>query len=484
MPNLSHTFTDTCDILSPYMKKTKIVATIGPASQNEKILKELFKAGVNVTRLNFSHGNLEQKKEAIALIRSVAAKTHHEIAILADLPGPKLRLGEIDGTFQIKKGMTLTFGLDSKATLPIQYDFTKAVKADHRMYLNDGLIQLKIISTKGGIVTAKALNSGWVTSRKGINLPDTTLPGAAFTPEDKKAAEFAIEQNVEFIALSFVQSAEDIHMLRAVLKQKKSRTHIIAKIEKPQAVENIEKIMEATDGVMVARGDLAIETSPAQVPLIQQKIILLARQQQKPVIVATQMLESMIENPRPTRAEASDVANAVLSQVDAVMLSAESASGKYPVEAVSTMSEIIEAVEADAEFRRYIKINWEKLNLEDIHFNAIAASSASLAYRLKAPIIGIGTVTGRTAQLLSSFRPNSIIAAMTHDEFIGRQLVLNWGVYPIIVTEDAQDHHFGETMLAALRLKKWAPKGQTAVLIWGSKIGISGTTNTIRALVL
>lgn len=466
------------------MKKTKIVATIGPATQSEKVLKKLFLAGVNIARLNFSHGTLDQKKTDIAMIRDVAKKAQVDVAILADLPGPKLRLGEIDGVFQIKKGTTITFGMNKKVTLPIQYDFTRDVKPQHRMYLNDGLIELKIIFSKSGIVSAKALNSGWVTSRKGINLPDTTLPDAAFTPDDRKAAEFAIEQKVEFIALSFVQSASDIALLRTLLKQKKSRAHIIAKIEKPQAVENIESIVVAADGVMVARGDLAIETSPAQVPLIQQKIILLARQEQKPVIVATQMLESMIENPRPTRAEASDVANAVLSQVDAVMLSAESASGKYPVEAVTTMSEIIEAVEGDAEFRRYIKVNWEKLNMTDIHFNAIAASSASLAYRLKAPLIGIGTVTGRTAQLLSSFRPNSLIAALTHDEFVGRQLILNWGVYPVIVSENAESEQFGETMLNALRAKKFAAKGQTAVLIWGSKIGISGTTNTIRALVL
>lgn len=466
------------------MKKTKIVATIGPASQNEKILKQLFNAGVNVTRLNFSHGNLEQKREAIALIRDVAKKTNQHIAILADLPGPKLRLGEIDGIFQIKKGMVITFGLNSDATLPIQYDFTKEVKAGQRMFLNDGLIELTILSASKGVVTAKAINNGWVTSRKGINLPETILEGAAFTKEDREAAAFAIDQKVEFIALSFVQSAKDIQLLRTLLKEKKSKTHIIAKIEKPSAVENIAEIIHAADGVMVARGDLAIETSPAQVPLIQQKIITLARQEQKPVIVATQMLESMIENPRPTRAEASDVANAVISQVDAVMLSAESASGKYPVEAVTIMSEIIEAVEADAEFRRYIKINWEKLNLDDIHFNAIAASSASLAYRLKAPLIGIGTVTGRTAQLLSSFRPNSLIAAMTHDEYIGRQLMLCWGVYPVVLSEDAQSEHFGQTMLQALRSQKLAKKGETAVLIWGSKIGVAGTTNTIRALVL
>ncbi len=463
------------------MKRTKIVATIGPASQTEKILKDLILAGVNVVRLNFSHGNFEQKKEVISLVRKVAKNLKKQIAILADLPGPKLRLGEIEGTFQIDKGDQLTFGMTGEVDLPIQYDFTKEVKPGQRMFLNDGLIELEIISTRSGIVTAKAKNSGWVTSRKGINLPETILPGAAFTKEDREAAIFAIEQGVEFIALSFVQSSADIELLRKLLKEKKSRIKIIAKIEKPEAVRNIEEIIISADGVMVARGDLAIETTPAQVPLIQQKIIVLARQNQKPVIVATQMLESMIENPRPTRAEASDVANAVLSQVDAVMLSAESASGKYPVEAVSTMSSIIETVEADPEFRRYIKINWEKLHFGDIHFNAIAASSASLAFRLSSPVIGVGTVTGKTAQQLSSFRPNSLISAMTHDEYIARQLALSWGVYPVVVSRDVATHSFGRTMLESIRKNKLASEGKIAVLVWGSKIGVSGTTDTIRA---
>lgn len=463
------------------MKRTKIVATIGPASQNAKTLRELIKAGLDVARLNFSHGNFAQKSEAIALIREVSGKLKKNVAILADLPGPKLRLGEIDGTYQIKKGETLTFGLGANVTLPIQYDFTKSVKPGQRMFLNDGLIELEILSSKGGVVTAKAKNSGWVTSRKGINLPETLLPGAAFTKEDREAAIFAIGEGVDFIALSFVQTAEEIELLRSVLKEKKSNIKIISKIEKPHAVTNIEEIIEATDGVMVARGDLAIETSASQVPLIQHKIINLARQYQKPVIVATQMLESMIENPRPTRAEASDVANAVLSQVDAVMLSAESASGKYPVEAVATMSSIIETVEADPEFRRYIKINWEKLNLSDIHFNAIASASASLAYRLHSAVIAVGTVTGKTARQLSSFRPSAVISAMTHDAAVARQLMLSWGVYPIVVSNDIPSKSFGVTMIRAIRSKKLAKKGTSVVLVWGSKIGTTGTTNTIKA---
>lgn len=464
------------------MKRTKIVATIGPASQNEKVLKDLFLSGVNIVRLNFSHGNLEQKKEAIELIRKISSKLKMQIGILADLPGPKIRLGEIDGLFKIKKGDVLTFGMNGKTHLPIQFDFTNDVSVGQKMYLNDGLIALTIMSSKGGVVTAKALNNGWVTSRKGINLPDTMFVGSTFTKEDKESALFAIRENLDFIALSFVQSSKDIAPLKEIIKEKGSKIKIIAKIEKPQAVTNIEDIIATADGVMVARGDLAIETSPAEVPLIQQKIIVLARQNQKPVIVATQMLESMIDNPRPTRAEASDVANAVLSQVDAVMLSAESASGNYPVEAVRTMSSIIETVEADPEFKRYIKINWEKINMNDLNFNAIVSSSATLAYRLHSPVIGVGTVTGKVVRQLSSFRPSSLIFALTHDETTARQLQLSWGVIPSIIDRQHEPQSFGEKMHQLIVKSKLAKKGNTIVLIWGSKIGISGTTDTVRTV--
>ncbi len=466
------------------MKKTKIVATIGPATGDEKSLTRLIQAGVNVARLNFSHGNLEEKKIKIDLLRSISKRIGRPVAIIADLPGPKIRLGEIDGIYQIKKGQSLTFGVGDGFTLPIAYDFSNSVKPNQRIYLNDGLVELKIISTRKGEITAKALNSGGVSSRKGINLPDTVLQESVFTKEDKEFAAFAIKEKVEFIALSFIQQGSDIDPLRKMLKEADSKIKVIAKIEKPEAMNNIEEIISAFDAIMVARGDLAIETTPAQVPLFQHKIIVLARQMQKPVIVATQMLESMIENPRPTRAEASDVANAVLSQVDAVMLSAESASGKYPVEAVATMNTIIETVEMDPEFRRYIKINWEKITLGDINFNAIVASSASLAYRLKSPVIAVGTVTGKTVHQLSSFRPSAMIAAMTHDETTARQLALYWGVLPVVVSKEVKKEDFDEEMLKAIKENNLAAKGKTAVLVWGSKIGISGTTDTIRAVTI
>ncbi|MFZ3301507.1 MAG: pyruvate kinase [Microgenomates group bacterium] len=466
------------------IKKTKIVATIGPASQNEKVLRELIINGVNVCRLNFSHGNLVQKKEAIDLIRKVSEKIKIPVAILADLPGPKIRLGEIDGVFKIKKGDVLTFGTNGKTHLPIQFDFTKDVSAGQKMYLNDALISLNIINSKDGVVTAKALNSGWVTSRKGINLPETLFERNIFTDEDRTSALFAIKENVDFIALSFIQSGKDILPLRKLIDDHKSKIKIITKVEKPQAIKNIEEIINLSDAVMVARGDLAIETSPAEVPLMQQKIISLARQSQKPVIVATQMLESMIENPRPTRAEASDVANAVLSQVDAVMLSAESASGNYPVETVKTMKSIIETVEKDLESKRYIRINWEKININDLNFNAIVSASASLAYRLKSPVIGIGTVSGKTVKQLSSFRPSADIVAFTHNQTIARQLLLSWGVNPILISKDVDAHGFETEMINTIKKSRMARKGTKVVLIWGSKIGVSSTTDTIKVVAI
>lgn len=462
------------------MRKTKIVATIGPASKSPTMLKKMLLAGVDVARLNFSHGTLEEKKETMLLVREISAKLGKSVAILCDLPGPKIRLGIFEGDYRIKKGEVLTLGKEN-ATLPIYYDFSDSVKTGQRIYLNDGLVELEVLSSLKGIVTAKAKNSGVVSSRKGINLPDTVLSGSVFTKDDRAAAQFAIEQKTDYIALSFVQTRKEVDELRSLITKNKSDAKIIAKIEKPEAVNNIEEIIDAVDGVMIARGDLAIETSAPEVPLIQQKIIVLARQYQKPVIVATQMLESMIENPRPTRAEASDVANAVLSQVDAVMLSAESASGNYPAEAVSTMNSIIEKVEEDPQFSRYIKINWEKLNLNDIHINAIVSSSASLSYRLKSPVIGVGTVTGKTAMQLSAFRPNAVIAAMTHREVIARQLCLAWGVYPVVV-EAKKAESFGTTMLKKIKEEKLIRRGQTAVLVWGEEIGIAGTTNTIKAV--
>jgi pyruvate kinase len=468
-----------------YHKKTKIVATLGPASWNEDVLGEMIDAGLNVARLNFSHGSFEEKKTQIDLIRKLSKEKNVPVAILADLPGPKLRLGIFEGIVNIEKNQEVILSTEEKeGVLPLQYDFSDSIKTNDRVYLNDGLIALIVTKIHGKDIYCTALNNGWVSSKKGVNLPDTVISGAAFEQKDQESAEFALSQGVDFIALSFVQSADDVTKARALITEKKSATKIIVKIEKPEAVRNLESIIRAADGVMVARGDLAIETSAAEVPLIQQKITKLARHLQKPVIVATQMLESMIENPRPTRAEASDVANAVLSQVDAVMLSAESASGKYPVDAVATMSEIITTVEKNPEFRRYIKLNWETIEGETLRDNAIAASSASLAYRLQAKALAVGTVTGKTAGLISSFRPDCLIVAMANDETVCRQLSLWWGVHAEQVNATAKTKNFAKLMKETLLSQELAEEGDRAVLVWGAQIGVSGTTESIRVVEL
>lgn len=466
-----------------YTKRTKIVATLGPSSWDKKTFTKMVEAGLNVARLNFSHGSFEEKEIQIKMIRSVSKRLKTQVAVLADLPGPKLRLGMVEGVRNIEKGEEIVLSFNPKGNaLPIQYDFHSSIKSSHRVYLNDGLVALSVKKVKGTDIICEALNSGWVSSKKGVNLPDTILEGAAFEKKDQESAEFALSQEVDYLALSFVQSEDDVLRVRQLINKKKSNTKIIVKIEKPEAVRNLESIISAADGVMVARGDLAIETSAAEVPIIQQQIIKIARHLQKPVIVATQMLESMVENPRPTRAEASDVANAVLSQVDAVMLSAESASGKYPVESVQTLTDIITNVEKNPEFKRYIKHNWENFNEKSIRDNAIAASSASLSFRLKSQVLAVGTVTGKTASLISSFRPDSQIIAMTHNETVARQLSLVWGVIPVIVPPKEEKVSFAKTMKVSLIKNKLVQKGNLAVLVWGAKIGVSGTTDTIKVI--
>lgn len=466
-----------------YIKRTKIVATLGPSSWDAETFGKMVDAGLNVARLNFSHGTLDEKKKQIDLVRKVSKTKKANIAVMADLPGPKLRLGEFEGTRNIVTGEEIVLStVPTGDALPIQYDFSKSIKVGDRVYLNDGLIALEVTRKQGKNIVCVAKNNGWVTSKKGVNLPDTVLSGAAFEEKDRKSAEFAIDNNVDFIALSFVQTAEDVQKARELINKKKSHTKIVVKIEKPEAVRNLESVIKAADAVMVARGDLAIETSAAEVPLIQQKIIKLARHMQKPVIVATQMLESMIENPRPTRAEASDVANAVLSQVDAVMLSAESASGKYPVEAIETMTDIITTVERNPEFRRYIKLNWETIEGATLRDNAIAASSASLAYRLHAQALAVGTVTGKTAGLISSFRPDCLVVAMTHDPKVSNQLSLWWGVKSVVVKSLGDTKSFSKEMKKALVKEKLVESGDRAVLVWGAKIGVSGTTDSIRVV--
>lgn len=440
-------------------------------------------AGMNVARLNLSHGTHAEKKQQIDLIRKISREVGKPVAIMADLQGPKLRLGNIEGRREIKKGDHIQLSLNPvESELPMQFDLSPFVKKGERIFLNDGLVELKVAGTVGKVVKTIAVNDGWVSSHKGVNIPDTHLKGAAFTDKDREDAEFAINEGADYIALSFVQTPSDVKVLKDIIKDRRSRSRVVSKIEKREAVNNLDEIIKLSDGVMVARGDLAIETEASEVPVIQQTIIRKARQNYKPVIVATQMLESMVENPRPTRAEVSDVANAVLDQVDGVMLSAETANGKYPVEVVKTMKEVILSVEEHPDYKHYIKINWEQLSKEDIAFSAITSSAASMAYRIGASLIVVATATGRTARVLSSFRPQSPIYAITHDELTCDQLALIWGVKAAVVKSNSSSDKFWKEILESVKKSGFVKSGNQVVIITGSHIGVPGDTDSIKVV--
>lgn len=467
--------------LNPF-RKTKIVCTIGPASWDYEPMKNLARAGMDVVRLNMSHGSHEEKAKQIAQARKISEEVKKPIAVFADLQGPKLRLGIIDGIRRIQTGDVLRISTEpqDEDELPIQFDLTPYLKKGDRMFLNDGLIEIEVQSINGKTITAKAKNNGVVSSNKGVNVPDTNLGSDSFTEKDKNDAIFALKHNVDYIALSFVQTAEDIKPVKKLIAQYNPKVKIIVKIEKKEAIDNLEEIIKESSVVMVARGDLAIETNNAQVPIYQERIINLCRQYQRPVIVATQMLESMTENPRPTRAEVSDVANAVLDQVDAVMLSAESASGKYPVEAVETMRNIIHSVESHPDYHHSINIRYQDLSIDELSFMSIAEAAEILAERVGAAAIITGTATGKTAKITSAFRPQAKIIAVTHDEQTKNQLSLVWGVEPLVVKPFANFNVFYDHVMEEVSKNHGLKKGDKVVIVVGITAGVSGTTNTIK----
>lgn len=473
-------------MLNHMYKRTKIVATIGPASSSPVMLEKLIKAGMNVARLNFSHGAYEEKEKIIKDIRNISKKLGKPTAIISDLQGPKMRLGLLDGVLELKKGQEVLFsGKEKPGVLPMQFDLVPHVKKGDRFSINDGLVGFEVLDVDGDIMKTIVLNNGWISSKKGINAPDINIGNASFTAKDREDAIFSIKNGVEYIAMSFVQSASDLDELKSLIKKHKSQAKIISKVEKKEAVKNLEQIIIASDAVMVARGDLGTETDASKVPIIQYRMVKLARFHKKPVIVATQMLESMIENPRPTRAETSDVANAVFDQVDAVMLSAESASGKYPVEAVSTMNEIITSVEMADEFNSHrIKVDWGIIPPEDILVNSIGSAAVALAFRIKSSILAVASATGRTARIVSSFRPTSQIIAVTHDQITCNQMNLVWGVTPIVVMPAKKSDPFWDKISQVLVKYKLANKDEMAVMVAGSVTGVPGATDTVKVVKL
>lgn len=462
--------------------KTKIICTIGPAINSADMLVELSKAGMDVVRLNFSHGTYDEHLNNINNIKSASNILGTPIPILMDLCGPKLRVGVIeDGTY-LKEGDTIKITTENiignKNIISTNYEnLTKDIKPGDMILIDDGLIKLKAIDVSDKIITCEIIYGGQLKSKKGINLPNVNLSIPSITEKDLKDIEFGLKNNVDFIALSFVRHHTDILKLKKIISDKGFKKPIIAKIEKPEAINDIDAIIQESDMVMVARGDLGVEMNTEEVPLLQKMIIEKCNYYAKPVITATQMLESMVNNPRPTRAEASDVANAVLDGTDAVMLSAETSIGLYPLNAVKIMDSIVRKIEGKRRpIKEFMVEHDEKLNLID----RISKGACVLANDIKATAILVITKTGRTARYLSRYRPNTPIVAFTDNLDVLKQMNLVWGVKAERIPGISDtDTTLNETKELAQQLG-YIERGDTIVFVAGIPIKESNIINMIK----
>lgn len=462
-------------------KRTKIIATIGPATDSYKSVLSLLKGGTNGFRLNFSHGDYEERLRQITWIREAAKEYGKPAAIIQDLQGPKIRLGDFDGVVTVKPGQSiqLQYNADYERSgrLPTQYDLSKKVKRGHRIFLYDGKVQAIVTSVVDGVVHAKVENEGMLIKRKGINLPDTDFEGDVITAKDRKDLAFEGMHEIDYVAQSFVQSAGDVERLRAIMRNLGSKAKIIAKIETKAAIDNLEEIMQAADAVMVARGDLAVETMPESVPVLQRHIIGLGRKYRKPTIVATQMLLSMTEQPEPTRAEVSDVATAVIVGADATMLSDETANGQYPLQAVEVMKRIIMYTQTNAT----VRASFSELKDEETNQNAISSAIINLAKQLDARAIVAETKSGATAIQIASYRSNQPVIAVTSDVTVTNQLAIVYGVKSY---ERPVDKFAATKLTNWLLQKRVLKKGDVIVTASGQYPGVVGTTDTIKVRVL
>jgi pyruvate kinase len=466
------------------LKKTKMTCTIGPATWDTENLEKLIKAGMNVARLNFSHGDYNTFKDIIKTIRSLSADLNIPVAILQDLQGPKIRVGVLpDEPRKITTGEELILTLDDKNLepndIPVQYDFIQYMKPDDTIYLDDGYMELKTIKKLGnGKLLTKVVHGGNLKSKKGINLPDTFLPDASMTKKDREDLDFGISQDVDYIGLSFVQTVDDIEACRNILKKAGSRAKVVSKIERKAAVANLEDMVRASDAIMLARGDLAVEAGMTEVPIAQREAVKLTRQMKKPIIIATQVLESMITNPRPTRAEANDAAVAAYDQVDSLMLSGESAAGQFPILAAQTMTDISERISHEALKDRHF--NAENVFKTTEQTDAVAMAAFILAERIGAKAIVIGTATGGSAAALSNYRPSQTIFAVTDDQKVYNQLALYWGVRSLKMKKVKDASEFVENAVKDITRMGWLKKGDLVVVANGSQTGIPGGTNMIK----
>jgi pyruvate kinase len=460
-------------------RRTKIVATLGPASATPELVLGLARAGMDGARLNFSHGTPEQHAENAALVRAAQEEVGRPIALIADLQGPKLRIGELPQTITLGEGdeVVVTGDDASDGELPVRPAVVgQVLQPGHDVLIDDGLVRLRVEAVAQGSARCVVLVGGAVSANKGVNVPGVPVPIPALTRKDAEDLEFALDLEVDFVALSFVRSPADVRDLKALIQQAGSPAHVIAKIEKAEAVDALVPILEETNAVMVARGDLGVEIGVEVVPLLQKRIINAALNRGKPVITATQMLESMVNQPEPTRAEASDIANAILDGTSALMLSEETAIGKYPLESVRTMDRIALAIEPNIEYRHQFPQPGDEPTVNQAMSNA----ACDLAETLGAKAILVPTFSGRTASVVARLRPRRPVIGLSHHPYALQHMALEWGVTPIRMPEAADVEELWASSLESGRETGLLDEGDLVVLTAGTAVNIPGTTDMIK----
>jgi len=465
------------------IRKTKIIATIGPATSSKEILKKIISKGVNVCRLNFSHLSHDDAKEIISNIKEINQELHVHTAILADLQGPKIRVGEFKNPINLVKGNEVIFSTkDKKDCIYINYqNFAKDVNAKDKVLLDDGKLALKVVSTnKKDTVVLKVVFGGLLHSRKGINLPNTPISLPCLTKKDKEDLEFVLSEKIEWIGLSFVRKADDVRILKEIIAKRNLHHKVIAKIEKPEAIKNIDEIIDVTDAIMVARGDLGVEVPPQKVPVYQKMIVNKCIIHARPVVIATQMLESMLESPSATRAEVNDVANSVIDGADAVMLSGETSVGKHPLNAVDAMREIIRDVEASEHNISQNKVIRPLINNSRLLSNAICSHACDIAENTKAKAIITVTYSGFNTIKTSSFRPQAFIYAFTNNHTILNTLSLVWGVQGFYYDRGTTTDQTIRETKEILKQEKHLKKGDLVVNLASMPAKEMGMTNMMK----
>ncbi len=467
-------------------RRTKIVCTIGPSTNTEEKIEQLLLTGMNVARINFSHGSHEDHAKVIEYIRKAARKHKYSIPILQDLQGPKIRVGQMkDGGQNLETGSRITITPEkvegTSKLIPIDYDdLPNDAKIGDTILLDDGLLEFRITDKDGDDLKAEVIVGGKLKSRKGVNLPNVDISIPALTEKDLKDLKFGLEMDVDIIALSFVRTGKEVRELISKVRAFGSNAMVVSKIEKPEALDNIDEIIEESDGIMVARGDLGIEIANERVPLVQKEIIDKCRIAGKPVITATQMLDSMINNPRPTRAESSDVANAVLDGTDAVMLSGETAAGDYPFEAVKVMDSICRSVEEKDEGMynslQYVKPEWKDKQVVE----SLAYSCVTIAENVEASVISTITHSGSTARRIAKFRPKVPIVAFTESQKVRRQLNLVWGVTSVRLKELFDTDKSVKLMEDYMKDQEIVKEGDRVIVATGIPLSLRGRTNMIK----